>query len=66
MRRIPYIAFALLAGCPVSQEVPDRPPGAACSVDADCVPAGEPACGLVAACVDQRCEAEPTVLVPCP
>ncbi len=47
-------------------EIPERPPGADCSEDLDCVPPGEPPCGLLRACVDDRCEGEPTVLVPCP
>ncbi len=59
-------ALAVLGGCPESQELPERPSGPTCETDLDCVPDGEPACGVLRACVDARCELEPTVLVPCP
>ncbi len=65
-RTIGLQLLIVAGGCPPDQHVPDRPPGPACADDSQCIPDGGPSCGVLPACVDQRCEAEPTRLVPCP
>lgn len=65
-RLVVAIGFVLVAGCPRDPAVVDRPVAATpCSSAADCNPGGA-TCGLVRACVDQRCEDEPTRTVHCP
>lgn len=54
-----------LAGCPRDLEVPDRRPGDPCTATAECNPPGT-SCGLLTACVDQRCEEQASLVVPCP
>jgi hypothetical protein len=55
---------AWLTGCPPEPQDPPRPDARACSTLADCNAGAT--CGLLAACVDQRCEAARSLEVPCP
>jgi hypothetical protein len=60
-------AFALVAGlsgCPPEPQNPPRPDARACTTVADCNAGAT--CGLLVACVDQRCEAARSLEVPCP
>jgi hypothetical protein len=66
MRTIVAAFLLLLAGCPPDPSEPTRPDEArACLTDVDCIPDGGDACGAIIACVDQRCEDEPSRFVPC-
>lgn len=53
---------SMLLGCPTELGVPDAA-GDVCSDTVDCNPGQT--CGELRACVLQRCEAEPSLLVPC-
>jgi hypothetical protein len=62
--------FLLLAtvpfatACPREVTEPMRPDGRPCVIDEDCTPPGA-SCGLVFACVDERCEEESSRAEPC-
>lgn len=53
-----------VTACPREVTEPMRPDGRTCVIDEDCTPAGA-ACGLVFACVDERCEEDSSRAVPC-
>lgn len=71
MRSAPALVLlpvlALLGACPPDPEQPTRPDDAKpCEVDADCAPdGGAGQCGEVFACIDQRCEVDPSRYLPC-
>lgn len=52
------------AACPRETTEPMRPDGRPCVTNENCTPPGA-ACGLVYACVDERCEEEPSRAEPC-
>ena len=54
----------LLSGCPRQPTAPDPGMGTPCESMDECNE-GE-ACGLLRLCVDNFCEAEPTLVRPCP
>ncbi|MCB9617254.1 MAG: hypothetical protein H6722_32890 [Sandaracinus sp.] len=62
--RILFALVVLLTGCPRDTTDPLRPDGDDCVTDDQCTPAGAP-CGLVYACVDERCVEEPSRARPC-
>jgi hypothetical protein len=53
-----------LTGCPPEPQDPPRSDAPTCTTLADCNAGAS--CGLLAACVDQRCEAARSLEVPCP
>jgi hypothetical protein len=56
-------AAVLVGGCPRETKDPERSEDAqSCQSRSDC---NERSCGLLRACVDQLCEAEPSLVVPC-
>lgn len=67
VRRLAVVAFCALAlgGCPRGFEGPGRSDSASCETVADCnqgrICASEP----LFACVDQRCESEPSLIRAC-
>jgi hypothetical protein len=53
-----------VSGCPPEPQDPPRPETRSCATIADCNAGAT--CGLLAACVDQRCESARSLEVPCP
>lgn len=70
MRALVAVALAgpalLLGGCPSDTARPDPPPSTPCVTMADCAGDAGASCGLLRACVDGYCEADPSLHVPCP
>jgi len=60
-----WLAGVTGTGCPRDLEEPERGAGEPCRETAQCNPPGVD-CGLIVACADQRCEAQATLVQPCP
>lgn len=54
----------VLTGCPPDLQPPLADGGRACEASADCNPPGV-TCGELTLCVQQVCEATPSLIVPC-
>jgi len=60
------LLLLIMSGCPRNVQAPDRPGRAeSCTQVADCQPDAGVLCGALRNCVDLRCEAEPSLFVPC-
>jgi hypothetical protein len=67
--RVAFVSCAIacawvLTGCPPDLQPPLSDGGRACATSADCNAAGV-TCGALALCIQQVCEATPSLIVPC-
>jgi len=59
------MSATMTAGCPPDLQPPTPDGGRACALNEDCNPPGT-TCGELFLCVQELCEASPSVVVPCP